>query len=157
MSILRRIQNGETGALGQPSNGNGNKIKSLKGHEDAVNGVLLLSDGRILSWSEGYNDHSVRLWGANGKPLNVLKGHTDTVSGVLLLPDGSFCPGQQTALYGYGDGDGKLIKVLEKSIQNQLRVFKCFLITACCHGVGIAHCTYGTLMANFIKSLMDAN
>jgi len=56
-------------------------------HEGAVNGALLLPDGRrALSWSR---DGTLRLWDLEqpGEP-RVLAGHEEEVSGALLLPDG---------------------------------------------------------------------
>jgi WD40 repeat protein len=58
----------------------------LKGHTDRVKGVLVLADGRILSWSW---DSSLRLWDAqSGQCLAELHGHRGHVEGALALTDG---------------------------------------------------------------------
>ena len=55
----------------------------LEGHTDLVRSVVLLDDGRVLSWS---NDTTLRLWDAQtGESLAVLEGHQDEVVGVLPL------------------------------------------------------------------------
>ena len=60
---------------------------TLRGHEDSVNGALLLPDDTgFLSWSE---DRTLRLWGAAGEEGAVLRGHEGSVDGALLLPDGA--------------------------------------------------------------------
>ena len=58
----------------------------LEGHTADVNGALVLSDGRLLSWSD---DKTLRLWDEqSGASLAVLKGHTNWVNGALELSDG---------------------------------------------------------------------
>ena len=68
---------------------NGNKIsESFIGHTDIVQGVMELSDGRLLSWS---TDKTLRFWNNNGTPLGYpLKGHTDSILEVICLPNGQF-------------------------------------------------------------------
>ena len=51
-----------------------NLVNNLVGHTKDVNGVLLVPDGRILSWSM---DHTLRLWDlTSAQPPAVLEGHT---------------------------------------------------------------------------------
>ena len=50
-----------------------------------INGASVLSDGRILSWSD---DRTLRLWDGNGISVAVLKGHTDAVAGAQVTSDG---------------------------------------------------------------------
>ena len=58
----------------------------LQGHANDVTGVLLLSDGRILTWS---GDKTLRMWDvANGACTAVMQGHMDGVRGALSLSDG---------------------------------------------------------------------
>ena len=47
----------------------------LEGHEGAVQCVVCLPSGEIVS---GSNDTTIRVW-RDGKCIDVLKGHTDTV------------------------------------------------------------------------------
>ena len=57
-----------------------------QGHTGAVVGVEVLSDGRILSYSE---DGTLRIWsGVDGVLLQTLEGHTEVVNGVEVLSDG---------------------------------------------------------------------
>lgn len=60
-------------------------LSILKGHTDFISGVLLLDDGRILSWSA---DTTLRLWSADGETLAVLQGHTKWVNSATVLADG---------------------------------------------------------------------
>jgi WD40 repeat protein len=61
----------------------GHLLRTLRGHEGAVEGALELRDGRLLSWSW---DETLRLWAADGAPLATLRGHA--VAGALELRDG---------------------------------------------------------------------
>ena len=54
-------------------------------HEDSINGVLVLPDGRLASWSD---DETIRLWDlATGVETAVLRGHEALISGALMLSD----------------------------------------------------------------------
>ena len=48
---------------------------TLEGHQDAVQCVVCLPTGEIVS---GSNDTSIRIW-RGGKCIHTIKGHTDTV------------------------------------------------------------------------------
>jgi WD40 repeat protein len=76
----------------------GAEPRVLAGHEEWVNGVLLLTDGRrALSWSD---DRTLRLWNLeDAAEPRVLGGHENSVNGALLLPDG------RRTLSWSGDGD----------------------------------------------------
>ena len=57
-----------------------------QGHTDEINGVEVLSDGWILSYS---NDGALRIWNDfDGTLLHTLEGHTGGVNGVEVLSDG---------------------------------------------------------------------
>jgi hypothetical protein len=56
----------------------------LRWHTGPVVGALVLSDGRILSWS---TDETLRLWSADGALAGELCGYTGVVNGALALPD----------------------------------------------------------------------
>jgi tetratricopeptide (TPR) repeat protein len=62
-------------------------LNSLRGHSAQILGVIMLTDGRLLSWSV---DRTLRLWSQDGMPLVVLSGHTESINGVLELNDGRF-------------------------------------------------------------------
>ncbi len=64
---------------------NGKFLEELKGHSGSINGVKILDDGRILSYSD---DNTLRLWDNNGKFLEVLEGHSGPVNRVEILTDG---------------------------------------------------------------------
>jgi WD40 repeat protein len=54
-------------------------------HTGPVNGALVLSNHRALSWSD---DETLRVWDEeSGRLLRCLKGHTAPVRGVLALAD----------------------------------------------------------------------
>jgi serine/threonine protein kinase len=57
----------------------------LKGHTNAINGAIELSDGRLLSWSW---DKTLRLWDSTGQSLATLEGHTSAVRSAIELRDG---------------------------------------------------------------------
>ena len=53
----------------------GTCVQTLEGHSDAVQCLLLLPDGRLLT---GSNDRSIKLWEQH-KCVHTFQGHTDTV------------------------------------------------------------------------------
>ena len=56
---------------------------SLEGHTDTINGVRVLDDGRLLTWSK---DNTLRLWDTmTGMCLSTLEGHTGGIIGALPL------------------------------------------------------------------------
>jgi hypothetical protein len=60
--------------------------KQLRRHTNDVRGVLLMPDGRFVSWSSTNN---LRLWSLDGQMLEGLFGHTSLINGALLMPDGN--------------------------------------------------------------------
>jgi len=60
-------------------------LKVLKGHKSLINGIEILDDGRVLSWSEGGD---LKLWSGTGEELTTLTGHSDSVNGAIILTDG---------------------------------------------------------------------
>ena len=68
-----------------------------------VSGALILTDGRLLSWSD---DHTLRLWDSrSGECLAVLEGHTEWVWGALALAhEQLISPPQQKSWVSSGSG-----------------------------------------------------
>lgn len=65
---------------------NGQLIRTLTGHKDAVNSVAFSPDGQILA--SGSNDMTIKLWEVNtGKEICTLKGHTGFINCVAFSPD----------------------------------------------------------------------
>lgn len=65
----------------------GSVIRTLEGHEDAVNGVAFSADGNTLASASG--DVTLALWDvATGKQRHTLTGHTAPVLCVAFSPDG---------------------------------------------------------------------
>ena len=58
--------------------------KLFEGHTDQINGVLIIDDNRVLSYS---SDSTLRLWNLQDGSSNVFEGHTDQINGVLLIDD----------------------------------------------------------------------
>ena len=70
----------------------GQKIRSLRGHEDRINVIRFLPDGRALSGSgswQGKKDNTVRLWDVSaGKEIRRYVGHLEGVYSLVVSPDG---------------------------------------------------------------------
>ena len=74
----------------------------LEGQTGNINGVEVLSDGRIMSWSWD----SIRLWnGESGKPLAVLKGDINIVTDVKVLSDGRILSWSRDGTLRLWDGE----------------------------------------------------
>ena len=94
----------------------GNIYKVLQGHSSEINGVEILEDGRILSYSD---DNTLRLWDQDGNILKVLEGHSGSINGVKILEDGRIFS------YSYGDktfriwnSQGKIVKISYIAVDN---------------------------------------
>lgn len=91
-------------------------LKVLEGHSESIEGVLILKDERILSWSK---DKTLRLWDCEGFPLKVLRGHTKCVGGALPLSDGRILSwsgsilGESDNTLRLWDSNGKPLRVLK--------------------------------------------
>jgi WD40 repeat protein len=81
----------------------------LDGHRDAIVGVIELSDGRILSWSQ---DSTLRLWTADGQVLAVLNGHRDPIVGAVELSDGRILSWSQDSTLRLWTANGKVLAIL---------------------------------------------
>jgi WD40 repeat protein/serine/threonine protein kinase len=62
-------------------------INTLRGHEDRVNVLETLRDGRLLS---GSFDGSIKLWDTDVVGIPQLLGHGTSVTRVEITPDGSY-------------------------------------------------------------------
>ncbi|QSZ42174.1 TIR domain-containing protein [Sulfurimonas aquatica] len=56
----------------------------IEGHTGLINGIQILDDGRILSYS---NDATMRIYSPDGILLVIMQGHTDRVNGIEILND----------------------------------------------------------------------
>ena len=84
----------------------------LEGHSAGINGAQMLSDGRILSWSD---DGTLRLWDINsGYPITILEGHTGRIKGVQVLSDGRILSWSRDNTLRLWNGNGQLLAVLTK-------------------------------------------
>ena len=84
--------------------------RTLEGHRFDVRGVLLLPDGRALSWS---GDHSLRLWDLSTGDSRPLEGHSAFVEGALLLSDGralSWSYDETLRLWDLETGDSRALR-----------------------------------------------
>jgi len=60
---------------------------TLRGHEDAINGIAWSLDGRTLA--SGSDDKTIQLWDTEtGQRTSILEGHTGSVLGVSFSSDG---------------------------------------------------------------------
>lgn len=60
-------------------------LETLVGHSQPVDGVQVLDDGRLLSWSR---DCTLRVWNLTDGSQRILRGHSGHVEGVRFLTDG---------------------------------------------------------------------
>ena len=66
---------------------NGQLIKTLSGHQDAINSIAFSPDGQLLA--SGSNDNTVKIWDVQtGEILYSLNEHTGYVNCVAFSPDG---------------------------------------------------------------------
>lgn len=81
----------------------------LVGHTSAVNGVLELRDGRLLSWAW---DNTLRLWNGDGQTLAILIGHTENIEGALELQNGNLLTWSGDSTLRLWDKDGRLLTIM---------------------------------------------
>ena len=62
---------------------NGGPITELHGHAGRIDGLRLLSDGRLLTWSE---DRTLRIWQLESGESDILQGHEHGVSTASEVP-----------------------------------------------------------------------
>ncbi len=62
-------------------------IRTLRGHSDVVNGVVVTPDGRLAISAS--SDHTLRVWDlATGQTVRTLEGHYGSVCAVVVTRDG---------------------------------------------------------------------
>lgn len=83
--------------------------RTLRGHENWVNGALELPDNRLLSWGA---DGVVRLWSASGEILATLHGHEGPINGLLRLSNGKLLSWSADATLRLWSNTGELLEVL---------------------------------------------
>lgn len=89
----------------------GSLLRELRGHEDFINSVLVLPDGRVATASD---DQTLRVWDlASGKCLHVLSGHQDSVCAVVHVGGSTLVSGSGDATLRVWNADsGKCLKTL---------------------------------------------
>ncbi|MFZ9754108.1 MAG: hypothetical protein ACO3B3_11225, partial [Cyanobium sp.] len=75
--------------LWDPASGSCSTV--FQGHQDYVNALVVLSDGRLAS---GSRDQTIRLWDpASGSCSAVFQGHQGYVNALVVLGDGRLASG----------------------------------------------------------------
>ena len=71
----------------------GSERRRLKGHDDTVNCVSIIQEGRRIA--SGSADQTIRIWALDqpGSPSICLKGHSGEVASVVFLPGGDLLSG----------------------------------------------------------------
>lgn len=90
-------------------------LRSLTGHTDVVNSVVLSPDGKMLA--SGSNDKTVIIWDlATGKALKVLKGHVWKVTSVSWSSDGQnlVSTGNEGETIVWDVSSGKVLATIKK-------------------------------------------
>jgi WD40 repeat protein len=82
------------------------------GHNSEIDGVLILNDGRVLSWSV---DGAFRLWdGQSGMLLVAMEGHPGRISGVNMMSDGRMLSWAEDGTLRLWDiTNGRLLRMME--------------------------------------------
>lgn len=86
-------------------------VKTLKGHQDAVWGLAMSPDDRILA--SGGADKTIKLWEVTtGNLLRTLTGHNQGILGIAFSPEGSTLAsvGKDQTIYLWEVTTGKLLK-----------------------------------------------
>ncbi|TAD94417.1 MAG: hypothetical protein EAZ98_19490, partial [Oscillatoriales cyanobacterium] len=77
------------------------EIRTLRGHSDYVNSVVISPDGQIIA--SGSGDNTIKLWNLKtGQEIRTLTGHSAKVNSVSFSPDGN------TLVSGSNDGRIKI-------------------------------------------------
>ena len=89
----------------------GQCVRTLKGHEQAVWSVLPLADGRVLTASA---DRSIKLWEGEAC-VQTYTGHEDVVRDLALLPNVGFVSASNDGTVRAWELGGECLKVLRAS------------------------------------------
>jgi WD40 repeat protein len=93
-----------------------NPISVFKGNKGQVSGVKVMSDGRLLSWSQDDNvwskESTLRIWDSNGMALSELVGHEHAVTGAGIVPDGRILSWSMDRTLRLWDGQGEPLACL---------------------------------------------
>ena len=92
---------------------NGQLERTLNGHADAVNFLLTLKNGSLISGSE---DKTIKVWDPkSGDLLNTWTGHTGSVNTLAEFPEGFLASGGDDGIKLWNLSNGKLFASFENS------------------------------------------
>ena len=86
------------------------KSQTLKGHNESIKVLLLLSASKLVS---GSDDKLIKIWESKGneyKCISNLKGHTSSITHILSIPN--------------EEGTGSLTKLISASEDNTVRIWE---------------------------------
>ncbi len=78
------------------------KIRTFKGHTDAIQAVTFSPDGKIIA--SGSWDTTIRLWDTDtGNQIGIIKGHPHFVEQMAFAPNGNFAAGTSRGVISLWD------------------------------------------------------
>lgn len=86
----------------------GKLVKTLTGHNAAIEDLTITADHKIISASE---DKTLKIW-QEGKLIKTLTGHTEGVRAVAITPDHNIVSGSRDKTVKIWDNTGMLISTL---------------------------------------------
>jgi len=90
----------------------GQRLQTLKGHQEAVPALAFSPDGQLLV--SGSVDTTIKVWNSDGELLTTLNHHTASVQGIAFSPDGrEFVSGSHDKTLALWSRNGTLLETFK--------------------------------------------